>query len=123
MELMVMVPVSGPIALGAKMRFSAQEPPGARLIGEPVLGAPPATEPNPHQCTKLGGGPPVVSGKMLALLCVMLLSVSIAPPLLVIVMVCNALDDPRFVFGKVVTPEMVTTGIATPMPDNETDCE
>ena len=49
LELMMMVAVSGPVALGVKIMFSTQDPPGAILIGEPVLGAPPAFEPKPHQ--------------------------------------------------------------------------
>ena len=49
LELTVIVPVIAPIALGAKIRFSTQVLPGAILIGEPVLGAPPANEPKPHQ--------------------------------------------------------------------------
>ena len=62
LELMMMVAVSGPVALGLKIMFSTQDPPGAILIGEPVLGAPPAADPNPHQWAAFGAGPLVVSG-------------------------------------------------------------
>ena len=48
LELMVIVPDSAPVALGAKLRFRTHELPGAILIGDPVLGAPPALEPNPQ---------------------------------------------------------------------------
>ena len=48
LELMVMVADSGPVAFGLKIMFSTQEPPGAILMGDPVLGAPPALEPNPQ---------------------------------------------------------------------------
>ena len=46
LELMVIVPLSAPVALGANLRFNTHELPGAILIGAPVLGAPPALEPN-----------------------------------------------------------------------------
>lgn len=104
LELIIIVPVRVPVALGAKMMFNTHEFPAAILIGEPVLGAPPAAEPNPHQCAGFGAGPPVVSGKMFELLAVMPLSVSAAVPLLVMVMACGALDPPTVVLGKVVVP-------------------
>ena len=49
LELIVMVPASAPVILGAITRFNTQVAAGAMLIGEPVFGAPPTTEPNPHQ--------------------------------------------------------------------------
>ena len=87
LDTIVTVPDIGPGAVGAKMRFSIQEAAGARLIGTPVLGAPPAMEPNPHQCAPLGAAPPVVSGKKPGLLCEMLLSESVEVPLLVMLTV------------------------------------
>ena len=48
LELIVMVPASAPVRLGAKIRLSTQLLPGAMLIGAPVRGAPPAEEPKPQ---------------------------------------------------------------------------
>ena len=102
------VPDDGPAAVGAKIRFSMQEAAGAILIGAPVLGAPPTMEPNPHQCVL--AFPPVVSGKTPGLLCEMLFSVSVVVPLLVMVIVCTALDIPTAVFGKLVGPLIEIAG-------------
>ena len=52
----------------------------------------------------------MVSGKMPALLCVMLLSVRVAAPLLVRVIGCTALDAPTVVAGKAVMPVTVMAG-------------
>ena len=87
LDTIVTVPDIGPDAVGTKMRFSMQEAAGTRLIGTPVLGAPPAMEPNPHQCAPLGAAPPVVSGKKPGLLCEMLFSESVEVPLLVMLIV------------------------------------
>ena len=110
LELMTMVPVSAPVSLGAKMRFNTQLAAGAILIGKPVLGAPPALDPNPHQWVICGAAPPVVSGKTPEFECVMLLSVSAPVPLLVMVMACTPLDPPTGVAGNVVVPVTVTAG-------------
>ena len=87
LDTIVTAPDIGPGAVGAKMRFSIHEAAGARLIGTPVLGAPPTMEPNPHQCAPLGAGPLVVSGKTPGLVCEMPFNVSVAVPLLVMLTV------------------------------------
>ena len=110
LELIVMVPLATPTALGAKIRFSTQLAPAAILIGVPVLGAPPVIEPNPHQWVICGAGPPVVSGNRLAFECVMPLSVSAPVPVLVIVIACTPLDVPTAVLGNVVVPVTVMAG-------------
>lgn len=112
LELMMTVPLSAPVALGAKTILSTQLPPGAMLIGEPVLGAPPAADPKPHQCAVFGGGPPVLSKKILVLLAVISVNVRVAVPLLVMVIACGALDVLTEVFGKAVLPVTVTAGAA-----------
>ena len=67
LELIVIVPVNGPITLGANARFNTQLDAGAMLIGLPVFGDPLANEPKPHQWAAFGAGPPVLSGNTLAL--------------------------------------------------------
>ena len=48
LELIVILPLRGPVVLGEKTRFSTQVLPAAMVIGAPVSGAPPALEPNPQ---------------------------------------------------------------------------
>ena len=61
-ELTVMLAGSAPVTFGAKTRLSMHVAAGAKLIGPPANGAPPAAEPNPHQWAAFGAGPLVVSG-------------------------------------------------------------